>query len=229
MIRCVRWLSLGSLFVLLACVGAQDAGKYSIKTGQTPVPTEVAEPIQKVLGKQSVQLLNSAGKPVCEVWFRTEIPADATAEQLKNGLTYREVKQSEVVGAIRFDEDWRDYRKQKVKAGIYTLRLGYQPMDGDHTGASEYQDFLLLLDASKDRNLDLMDAKQMIETSAKSIGSGHPAVFMLFPNSKPGTSPELAAMPKNHWVLQTKEAITVDGKKTGASLGFGLTLVGAAD
>ena len=229
MTRCARWLSLGSLFILLAQTGAQDAGKFSIKAAATPAPSEIAEPIQNVLGKQSIQLLNSTGKPVCEVWFRREIPADATAEQIKNGLTYREVKQSEVVGAIRFDEDWRDYRKQKVKAGTYTLRLGYQPMDGDHTGASEYQDFLLLLDASKDRSLDLLDAKQMIETSAKSIGSGHPAVFMLFPNSKPGASPELAAMPKSHWVLQTKEDITVDGKKTGASLGFGLTLVGAAD
>jgi hypothetical protein len=217
------------LLVLLAQTGAQDGGKYSIKTAEIPAPTEVAEPIRKVLGKQSVQLLSPAGKPVCEVWFRNEIPVDATADQIKNGLTYREVKQSEIVGAIRFDEDWRDYRKQKVKAGIYTMRLGYQPMDGDHTGASEFQDFLIILDATKDRSLDLLDAKQMIETSAKSIGSGHPAVFMLFPNSTPGAAPALAAMPKNHWVLQTKEAISVDGKKTGASLGFGLTLVGAAD
>ena len=229
MIQSPRWLSCVLLAILVACVGAQDNAKYSIKTAETPLPTEIGEPIQKVLGKQSVQLLSPASKTVCEVWFRKEIPADATPEQIKNGLTYREVKQSEVVGAIRFDEDWRDYRKQKVKAGIYTLRLGYQPMDGDHTGASEYQEFLLLLDAAKDKNLDLMDAKQMIETSAKSIGTGHPAVFMLFPNSKPGAAPTLAAMPKNHWVLQTKGDVTVDGKKAGASLGFGLALVGAAD
>jgi hypothetical protein len=36
-------------------------------------------------------------------------------------------------------------------------------------------------------------------------------------------------MPKNHWVLQTKSDIAVAGKKTGTSLGIGLTLVGAAD
>jgi hypothetical protein len=229
MIRSERWVSWIGLLTLPCFLAAEGTNNYSIKTAETPAPTEVAEPIRKVLGKQSVQLLSPAGKPVCEVWFRKEIPADATSEQIKNGLTYSEVKQSEVVGAIRFDEDWRDYRKQKVKAGAYTLRLGYQPMDGDHTGASEYQDFLLLLDAAKDRSLDLLDAKQMIETSAKSIGTGHPAVFMLFPNSTPGAAPALAAMPKNHWVLQTKEAISVDGKKTGATLGFGLTLVGAAD
>ena len=229
MSRSLRFLSLGLLFVLLAPIAAQDTGKYTIKTLATPVPDGIAEPIRKVLGKQAVQLVSPAGKTVCEVWFRKEIPADATPEQVKNGLTYREIKQSEVVGAIRFDEDWRDYRKQKVKAGLYTLRLGFQPMDGDHAGASDYQDFLLLLDAAKDRSMDLLDPKQMIDTSAKSIGTGHPAVFMLFPGGSPGAAPALAAMPKNHWVLQTKEPITVGGKKTGSSLGIGLTLVGAAD
>ncbi len=213
---------------LLSYVLAEDT-KFSIKTADTPVPQEIAEPIQKLLGPQSVQLLDPAGQIVCEAWFRKEIPADATPEQVKNGLTYREVKQSEVVAVIRFDQDWRDYRKQKVKAGTYTMRLGYQPMDGDHTGASETQDFLLAVDAAKDTKPDLMDAKQMIETSAKSIGTGHPAVFMLFPNTKPGAAPTLAALPKNHWVLQTKEDVAIGGKKTGTSLGFGLTLVGAAD
>jgi len=228
MTRTAPWAGGLVVLALLPYVEAQD-GKYSVKTAQTPIPTEIAGPIQKLLAPPSIQLLDPAGKTICEVWFCKEIPAEATPEQVKNGLTYREVKQSEVVGAIRFDQDWRDYRKQKVKAGTYTLRLGYQPMDGDHTGSSEFQDFLLVLDAGKDTKPDLMDAKHMIETSAKSIGTGHPGVFMLFPNSKPGEAPTLAAMPKNHWVLQTKEDVTVDGKKTGTSLGFGLTLVGAAD
>jgi hypothetical protein len=228
MIHSARWMSGLVALAFLSFVEAQDS-KYSIKVAQTPFPKEIGEPIQKLLEPQAIQLLDAAGKAICEVWFRKQIPADATPEQIKNGLTYREVKQSEVVGAIRFEQDWRDYRKQKVKAGTYTLRLGYQPMDGDHTGASDYQDFLLVLEAAKDTKPDLMDAKHMTETSAKSIGTGHPGVFMLFPNAKPGAAPALAGMPKDHWVLQTKEDVTVDGKKTGTSLGFGLTLVGAAD
>src|SRR5437762_8952408 len=181
----------GLLLALLSFVGAQDT-KYSIKTAPTPVPKEIGEAIQKLLAPQAIQLLDPAGKTVCEVWFRKEIPADATPEQIKNGLTYREVKQSEVVGVIRFDQDWRDYRKQKVKAGTYTLRLGFQPMDGDHMGSSDFQDFLLILDAAKDTKTELMDAKHMIEASSKSISAGHPAVFMLFPNSQPAAAPTLA-------------------------------------
>ncbi|MCI0642270.1 MAG: hypothetical protein L0Y72_11540 [Gemmataceae bacterium] len=218
---------LGLCLALLAANAGE--GKYSIKVGDNPPPNEIAESIRKLLAPQSIQLLDGGGKTLCELWFRKEIPADATPEQIKNGLTYREIKQSEVLGAVKFEQDYRDYRKQKVKAGSYTLRLAYQPMDGDHTGASEHLDFLAVIDASKDTKPEIMDAKHLSEVSAKSIGTGHPGVFMLFPHTKPGAKPALAAMPKEHWVVQTKGEIVVGGKSTGTSLGIALTLVGAAE
>ncbi len=224
--RSARWAGAALLLSLLPFVEAQDR-KYSIKTAQTPLPKEIAAPIQKLIAPESVQLIGLDGKSICEVWFRKEIPAEATPDQVKMGLTYREIKQTEVIGVIRFNQDWRDYRKQKVKAGAYTLRLGYQPQDGDHMGASDYQDFLVVLDAANHTSADLMDPKHMTETSAKSIATGHPGVFMLFP-TKPGASPALAAMPKDHWVLQSKEDAVIGGKKDGA-LGIGVTLVGAAE
>jgi len=223
-----RCVSLLFILSVLPMVAAQD-GKFSIKAATTPAPKELAAPIQNLLGKTSIQLVDPAGKTIGEFWFRSEIPADATAEQIKNGLTYREVKQSEVIGAVRFDQDWTDYRKQKVKAGVYTLRLGYQPADGDHQGSSEFQEFLVAVAADKDKSTDLMEFKQMTETSAKSIGTGHPGVFMLFPNSPPSAKSEIVARPKNHWVINTKGDITVGGKKVGAALGIGMTVVGNAD
>jgi len=223
-----RWAPLALVLCLLPTLAAQD-GKFAIKTGESPVPKEIAPSIQKLLGKTSIQLQDSSGKTIGEFWFRSEIPADATPEQIKNGLTYREVKQSEVLGVVRFDADWTDYRKQKVKAGVYTLRLGYQPADGDHQGSSEFQEFLVALAADKDKGPELLEFKQMAETSAKSIGTGHPGVFMLFPNAPPGAKTELVARPKNHWVINTKGEITVGGKKAGAPFGIGMTVVGAAD
>ena len=216
------------VLIFLTSAVAQEA-KYTIKTEAATPPKEVAEPIQKLLGAQASKLYGADGKLVCTVWLRSEVPVDATPDQIKMGLTYREVKQSEIFGVVRFDADYRDYRKQKVKAGTYTLRLGYQPTDGDHAGASEFQDFLLVLDAAKDTKTEPLDAKALVEASAKSIASGHPGVFMLFPNAKPGAAPALAAMQKNHWVLQSKADATSGGKKTGAVLGIGLTLVGEAD
>jgi hypothetical protein len=221
-----------ALLVLALCllpfVAAQD-GKYTIKTAASPAPKELAADIQKLLGTTSIQLLDPSGKTIGEFWFRSAIPADATPEQIKNGLTYREVRQSEILGAVRFEQDWTDYRKQKVKAGVYTLRLGYQPADGDHQGSSDFQDFLLVLAADKDKSPALMEFKQLAETSAKSIGSGHPGVFMLFPNSQPDAAPAVAARPKDHWTINTKGDVVVGGKKVGADLGISLTIVGHAE
>ena len=215
-------------FLAAAAVSNAQSGKFAIKTAESPPPKAVHESIRKLLDKQSVQFLSADGKLLAELWFRSSVPADATAEQIKNGITYRELKQSEIIGVIRFDQDTADYRKQKVKAGVYTLRLGYQPADGDHQGSSMHKEFLVVVDPAKDTKPDLMDYKELVEMSMKTISTGHPGVFMLFPNPKPGPAPKLEAKEMNHWVLNTKEAITVDGKKTGTSIGIGVTLIGQA-
>jgi hypothetical protein len=83
------------------------------------------------------------------------------------------------------------------------------------------------VDAAKDTKPGLIDVKEMVELSSKSINVGHPGVFMLFPNNKPGDT-FLKGEAKDHWVLYTKKDVAVAGK-TAASLGIGLALVGAAE
>src|ERR1700685_3932810 len=92
MIRKLCWLVpvvLGTS--ALAFVNAQVGKKYSITTANTPAPKELSEAIQKLLAESSVQLLDGGGEAICEVWFRKDLPAEATPEQLKSGVTYREV------------------------------------------------------------------------------------------------------------------------------------------
>jgi hypothetical protein len=228
MIRTLRCLlPVGCLALAFSVATSGDGKKYSIKTADNPIPMELTEPIQKLLNGPSVQLLDGTGEPICEIWFRKEIPTDAAPEQLKTGVTYREVKQTEIFGVIQFHKDWADYRKQKIKAGVYTMRLAYQPADGKHTlEHSEFQEFLLVTAAKADTRTALMEPKDLREISGESIGSGHPGVFMLWPNTKPGTEPSLAARPKNHWVLNTRANLMVDGKAINTPIGIGLNLVG---
>ena len=58
-------------------------------------------------------------------------------------------------------------------------------------------------------------------------GTGHPAVFLLFPVAKKdlGKAPALQMRENKHWVLNVTQDVTVDGKKKG-TLGIGLTLIG---
>jgi hypothetical protein len=217
------------LFAIMAAMPwavAQDKGKYAVKSQEAAPPNELSEPIRKLLSNESLAFLDSSGQPLLTIWLRKEIPTDATPEQIKNGITYRELKQSELMGAIRFEREWSDYRKQKIKPGVYTLRLAFQPTDGKHTAdVSEFQDFLVVLSPKADATPELMEPKQLQETSADSIGSGHPGVFMLVP-TKASKAAEVAARPKEHWMVTTKAPLSAGGKATGAFLGIGLNLVG---
>jgi len=216
--------------VLLAAVSltpAQD-GKYGIKAAKSEVPKEVDESIRKLMSDESITFLDN-DKPIAEIWLRREIPVDATEAQLKNGVTYREIKQTELVGVIKFHQKYHDYRKQNVKPGVYTLRNILQPQDGDHAGKSKFLEFFMACSAAADKKPDTIgDMKALMEMSQKSIDTGHPAVFMLFP-AKAGTAAKLESKPDMHWVVTTQREVAVKGKKTGSFLGISITLVGHAE
>jgi hypothetical protein len=199
---------------------------YSIKTvDKRPAPKEVQEPIRKLLGDRCMQLLNAEGDLLAEVWLRKEVTVNATEAQIKNGLTYAEVPESTVFGAIRFPKQFTDYRKQKIPAGVYTLRLANQPMDGDHMGTAPFSEFLLMSPAAEDKTPATMEAKKLQELSGKTTGS-HPGVLLLFPGKGAAASPKLEKKEENHWILLFQLDAKAGDKK--AKLPVGLTLVGVS-
>jgi hypothetical protein len=204
---------------------ARGAGaSYTIQEATAEPPKELTDAIHKLLKNQSVQLLDGTGSPVAELWFRKELPSKATPEQVKNGLTYQELEETTLIGAARFTRPWSDYRKQKIAAGVYTLRLGFQPMDGDHMGTAPHNEFLLLIPANLDPKPDRMETKELRELSTKASKTSHPAVLLLFPNAKPEDKPRLVDKGTGHLALAIKSDALAAGQK--APLGFALTLVG---
>jgi hypothetical protein len=213
-------------WLVLACA-APAAPVYSIKTvaDQAP-PKELAEPIRKLLDNRCVQLLDGKGETVLELWFRKEVPVKATKAQVDNGLTYREVPSSTVMGALRVLKRTNDYKKQKVPPGVYTLRLGIQPADGDHMGTAPYNEFCLACPAADDKKPDLLAVKALRELSAKTTDN-HPAVFVLFPGGKDaGAEPKLVAKEAPHRVLFLR--LKVKAGELKAVLPFGINLVGSS-
>jgi hypothetical protein len=226
MFRTFRW---AVVLLLLTTAPAWCAkAKHTIKVIKADPPKELKESISKLLGDQSVQFLDPKGSVICQLWFRKEVPAEATAEQIKTGLTYRELKETTLLGAVKFSQTWKDYRKKTIKPGVYTLRLGFQPMDGFHMGVSTHQEFCLLVAAGMDTKPDTMELKTLQQLSIKSMGVTHPGVLMLFPNDKPKATPQFVGKGENHWVLNVKLDVVVGGKKTPGGLGLGMTLIGEA-
>jgi hypothetical protein len=185
----------------------------------------VQEPIRKLLDNHCLQLTAPKGELQIELWLRKEVPVKATETQVKNGLTYSEVPVTTVIGAVRFHKDFSDYRKQKVKAGVYTLRLATQPQDGDHMGTAPYTEFCLLSPADEDRTAATMTPKALQEMSAKATDS-HPAVMLLFPGKGAAATPKFESKGTGHWVVLF--LLDVKAGDIKAQLPMALTVIGAS-
>jgi len=216
-------LALGA--VILLTLPAFAATPYAIKTADTAPPKELVEAIRSQLDNRCLRLVDGKGNALIEVWFRKEVPVKATDAQIKNGLTYREVPNTTLVGAMRVVKGTTDYRKQRIPAGVYTLRIAQQPMDGDHMGTAPYSEFCLISPAADDRKPDTMEVKALHEMSAKSTES-HPGVFLLFPGTGATKEPKLMDKGSGHWVLLLQIGAKAGDKK--ATVPLGLTLVGVS-
>ena len=197
--------------------------KIAAKFEMAAAPAAVAEPVRALLSPEAL-VVKDGDEVVMRVWFRAEIPAKASPEQVKNGLTYREIPEGTVVGALEFPKTFIDYRKQELAAGVYTLRFAIQPDIGDHTGVSPHTEFCLLCPAADDKSADAMDAKAMIELSSKVNEGRHPAVLMLFPNNAKDDGPTVADKGKGVWAVNVRRAVVAGEAKT--TLGFGITVAG---
>ncbi len=215
-----------TLSVFLATgLGAHAAdADFQVKVEKADPPAELKDPVKGLLGNEALRVQDAKGLVICTIWFRKEVPTKANADQVKNGLTYREIAPTTLVGAIELPQKWVDFRKQEIPKGVYTLRLAIQPMDGDHMGTAPYNEFCLLCPADKDEKPDTMEVKSLTELSASSHGATHPAVLLLFPNAKPEDQPKIVSKGNGIFVLNVKRPVVAGDQKT--TLGFGMTIAG---
>lgn len=196
---------------------------FTAKYEKLAPPEKLAEPIHKLLAGEAL-VVRTGDDVVMRVWFRAEIPARGTEEQVKNGITYREIPEGTVVGAVEFPKTFTDYRRQEIPAGVYTLRFAVQPDIGDHTGTAPHTEFCLMSHADKDKSAEPIEVKALIELSSEVNDGKHPAVLLLFPNFAKDDGPAVADKGKGVWVANVRRPVAVGEVKT--SLGFGITIAG---
>lgn len=223
MSRCV------ALLCFLPLVGLAADPTYTLKVDEkTPPPEEVRAAVKAVLADTALHVVDNEGRTLAEVWLRKTLPGDATEAQVKNGLTYDEVPETSLLGVVRFPAGATDYRKQRVPAGVYTLRLAHQPQVGDHAGTAPYSTFALAVRAKDDPTPAPLEIEKVRQLSAR-VPESHPSPWLLFPGGKDAAGaavPKLLDKGKGHWVLFWKQEVTVNDKP--ATLGFGLTLAGVS-
>jgi hypothetical protein len=209
---------------LAASAHAAEGGKLEAKPAKVEPPKDLKDAVRDLLSDDAVQITDEKGGVAMTLWFRKEIPAKATPEQIKNGPTYREIQPTTIIGAVQLPGTWSDFRKQEIPAGVYTLRLAIQPQDGDHMGTAPYNEFCLLSPAGMDEKPEPMEVKALHKLSGNSTGGTHPAVMLLFPNPQPEDAPKTADKGNGIWVLAVKRPLTIGSDK--AALGFAFTVAG---
>ncbi|HEY2840267.1 MAG TPA: hypothetical protein VGJ26_14015 [Pirellulales bacterium] len=173
----VRQLGFATLCVLGLCVAA-SAAEYGIESAEQALPTELAGDVAKQLAPTAFKVTNGK-KGVCEVWLAKKWPAKADFKATEEVLYPFEV--GELIGAIRLARKTTDFRNQEIAAGVYTLRYGQQPVDGNHVGTSPTRDFLLLSPAAEDKNPARVDKDKLFKISKDAAKSTHPAIMTVLP------------------------------------------------
>lgn len=216
-----------ALLVGLAFAAGAHAQDYKVESFDSAAPAELAPAIRETLGSAAVRVIGPQG-PVCEIWFRTIVPARAVAEQ-KLGVAYGEFEEGTLFGAVRFLRENRDFRKQLVKPGVFTLRYALNPVDGNHMGVSPIRDFLLLLPATEDVSPANLTRDDTLKLSKKSIGLNHPSVWSVTSGEgEHAKLPEVALLEEEDaWVLYFRLQVQ-PAVGAAAPLTLGLIVVGHA-
>jgi hypothetical protein len=179
------------LFVLTLCSAARvSAQGYKVELAAVAAPAELSAAVRDALSPQALRVSGPNGV-VCEIWLRKSVPGQAAAQNL--GVIYTQLAEGTLVAAIRFPADTKDYRRQNVKAGVYTLRYALSPVNGNHQGVAPQRDFLLAIPAAADQDPANVSAAQTIELSKKSTSTNHESVWSLMP----GATVDIRARPRS--------------------------------
>ena len=200
-----------------------DRAKLSLKTDQLDPPKELAKALKPEFDTEAF-VVGEGDTDSMTFWFRKEIPAKASAEQLENGLTYREIPEGTLVGIVQFEKAFVDFRKQEIPAGTYTLRIAVQPDTGDHKDTAPHSDFVLLSLVADDKSSEAVEVKDLVRRSIKVTGSDHPAVMLLFPHFGKEQDAKLDAKENGVTCLRLKRAVKAGDSK--AMLGFSIVVAG---
>lgn len=227
----MRWNRVLVLVGLLLPASVQAQESFKVESLKEAPPSELAGPIKETLNAEGIRIVDDQGKTYADIWFRKATPAAGKPAGPQGPVLFPVLKEGELIGALRFPEEGRDFRDQAITKGVYTLRYGLQPMNGDHLGASPFRDFALLLPAATDKTVAGLAQKPLFDESAEAAGTSHPAVLMLLeaPESAPKEGISVVHdEEKNTWGVVSTLNLMPKGESATTPLRVQLVVIGVA-
>ena len=207
------------MLLLIALVLAQTPAALSGTKHSDPVPAQLSPAVAQALAPGGVRaaLVDNS----LTFWWVKALALTGTG----SSAAWSDVAEGTLVGAVKIDRDIRDIRGKNVKAGVYTLRYGIQPANGDHLGVSPFREFLLLCPAGADTDAAARGHDGTIDLSKQTIGGSHPAVWSIDPPSASDAPLAVHTTELGHKALVVEVPVS-RGDRAAGSLRFGIVLIG---
>lgn len=218
-------LFLPFLALCLSAAGPAAAQGYKAEPLSEAPPSELAATVQSALSPTGIRVSGPSGA-LCDIWVGKAVPGKANAPQ-SLGVVFPQLAQGTLLGAIRFPNSVKDYRKQLIKPGVYTLRYALSPENGNHMGVAPQRDFVLASPAAADQDPSTLTLDQTLALSRKATGSNHPSVWSLAPpEDHPKSLPSVFHLDDGDlWLVEFP--LPLPGA-TGSPLPMALVVVGSA-
>ena len=146
----------------------------AIAPAVTPLSDKPAAELAAGIASELVPAARVAvGEATLDIWLAKAVQG--------GGADWSAVESGTLVGAMRVGGAFKVIRGKVVKPGVYTLRYGQQPQNGDHLGISQFREFLLLSPAAIDTDPKVLGFDGVVALSKEVIGTAHPASLSLDP------------------------------------------------
>ena len=214
----IRFASLLTLAVCLATVPA--VADYKLEKGAA-APEEVPAALKDLVEAPGLRVVK-ADAPYAELWLHKALAG--AAKPPEGDVLYTGLAEGAFLGVWRFVTKGSDFRGQSMNPGLYTMRYARMPADGNHMGAAQYRDFILLVPLAADSNpAAQLPFAEVVALSRKASGTGHPAVFPLA-SPESVTEPTLTKDYEENWILKIRVST-----KCGEPMPFAIGVFGRAE
>jgi len=208
----------------LSLLSTQTGAPLTAAPNAAPAPAGLAAPVAARLAKSGVRVTVAKGPVTLDFWFVESLPMKAGSAT----PSWDDVEEGTLVGAVNISTDYRDIRAKILKPGLYTLRYGIQPDNGDHLGVSPFRAFLLLSPAAQDKDPKATGHDGTIDLSKASIGGSHPGVWSIDPPVATAAAHSIHKTSLGHQAIVMEIPIVRDAKPAG-TLKFGIVLIGSIE
>ncbi len=142
-----------------------------------PPPAETGPGVAEKLQKEGLRVMGSKGA-FCEIWLVAQAPSGP--KNPEDAVDLPTIPLGAFLGIIRFPARGEDRRGQTIKPGVYALRYGLYPVNGDHQGVAPQRDFLVMTPAAEDKDPGAVTSfDDLMKMSRKASGTPHPAVLSI--------------------------------------------------